>query len=330
MIDQLVSLSQFEQAQSGAVRDGFGQALHELGKSHWNVAALCADLGDSLKMTRFREAYPERFIEVGVAEQNLVGVAAGLGKEGFIPFAASYAAFSPGRTHDQIRVSVCYSNRNVKIVGGHAGLTTGPDGATHQALEDIAMMRVLPNMTVLVPSDEVSAHALTKLSAEYFGPVYLRLSRVTSPTLLQESSLRWGEAVRLKAGTMGTLVGSGMLLARTVRLAYDLQEKLGWDLEVLTFPFVKPLDETALDWLAQRGLGVMVIEEHQKSGGLGSALAEALSERGGISMKLLGVDDTFGRSGEASALLDHYGFSQQALFSQAQTFFAAQKRVAQA
>lgn len=321
MTENFVSREQLLAAKSGSVRDGFGQALESLGKSSWNVVALCADLSDSLKMKGFREKYPERFFEVGVAEQNMIGIAAGLAKEGFVPFAASYAAFSPGRTHDQIRVSVCYSGRNVKIVGGHAGLTVGPDGATHQALEDIAMMRVLPGMSVLVPSDEVSAQRLTTLAAEHVGPTYLRLSRVPSSTLLQPKALEWGQAIRLKTGTMGTLVGSGMLLDRTLALAYELQEKLGWDLEVLTFPFVKPLDSEAVQGLSERGKGVMVIEEHQRAGGVGSALAEALVEIGPVPMKLCGVENTFGQSGEANELLDAYGFSASALFEKAQRFF---------
>jgi transketolase len=321
MTNNLITQQEFLVAKKGSTRDGYGKALLSLGKSAWNVVAVSADLSDSLKMKGFREAYPDRFFEVGVAEQNMVGVAAGLAHEGFIPFAASYAVFSPGRTHDQIRVSVCYSKRNVKIVGGHAGLTVGADGATHQALEDIALMRVLPNMSVLVASDEVCAARLTELAAKHVGPTYLRLSRIENSTLLSPKSIQWGQAVRLKEGTMGTLVGGGMLLDRTLALAYELQEKLGWDLEVLTFPFVKPLDTEAIGWLAQRGKGVMVIEEHQKAGGVGSALAEALVETRPVPMKLCGVEDTFGESGEAFELLDKYGFSSTDLFEKAQKFF---------
>lgn len=326
MTENLVTQKQLVEATLGSTRGGFGEALVALGKSTWNVVALSADLSDSLKMSAFREKYPDRFFEMGVAEQNMIGVAAGLAKEGFIPFAASYAAFSPGRTHDQIRVSVSYSGRNVKIVGGHAGLSVGPDGATHQALEDIALMRVLPGMTVIVPSDEISAVRVTALSAQHTGAVYLRLSRMNSPTLLSPKSIQWGQAVRLKAGTMGTLVGSGVLLDRTLALAYELEEKLGWDMEVLTFPFVKPLDSDALTWLSKRGLGVMVIEEHQKAGGVGSALAEALVELGPVPMKLCGVEDTFGQSGEASELLDAYGFSASTLFEKAEKFFGSLSR----
>jgi transketolase len=321
MIENHISRQDLDAAKVGSTRAGFGKALTSLGKSTWNVVALCADLSDSLKMTAFREAYSDRFFEVGVAEQNMIGIAAGLAKEGFIPFAASYAVFSPGRTHDQIRVSVCYSDRNVKIVGGHAGLTVGPDGATHQALEDIALMRVLPKISVLVASDEISGARLTELAAKHDGPVYIRLSRVESPTLLAPKSLQWGQAVRLKTGSMGTIVVSGVLLDRALSLAFELKEKKGWDLEVLAFPFIKPLDPDAIKWLAGRGLGVMVIEEHQKAGGLGSALAEALVELEPVPMKLVGVEDTFGESGEAAELLDKYGFSAADLYAKAVKFF---------
>ena len=292
-----------------SIRDGFGQALLDLGADNERIVAVGADLRDSLRMQAFAKAYPERYFEVGVAEQNLVGVAAGLAKEDLIAFAGSYAAFSPGRTHDQIRVSVCYSNRKVVVVGGHAGLSVGPDGATHQALEDIAMMRVLPNMTVVVPSDYQSAYDLTVAAAHSPGPVYLRLSRVNSKTLPVSQPYQIGRAQVLRNGTNLTIIACGLMVDRALELAYTLEEQFQLSVRVLNMPSIKPLDTEALQAAAIETENIVTIEEHQAAGGLGGAVAEWLSQHYPTPLKIIGVQDRFGHSGQAAELLDAYGFS---------------------
>lgn len=294
---------------SQAIRDGFGQALLDIGRERPEVVVVGADLQNSLRLTDFARAFPERYFEVGVAEQNLVGVAAGLAKEGCVAFAGSYAAFSPGRTHDQIRVSVCYSHRSVVIVGGHAGLSVGPDGATHQALEDIALMRVLPGMKVVVPSDYQSAYDLTIEAAQAQSPVYLRLSRVASRTLPVSKPYTLGQANTLYPGNDVTLISCGIMVDRALELAYTLQEQFGVSARVLNMTSVKPLDEEALERAARETQHIVTIEEHQVAGGLGSAVAEWLSQHYPVPLKIIGVQDRFGHSGQAAELLDAYGFS---------------------
>lgn len=319
MVEYEISRQQFENAPTGSIRDGFGEGLLELGKSHWNVVALSADLGGSVRMTDFQTQYPDRFFEVGVAEQNLMGVAAGLAKEGLIPFAGSFAAFSPGRNYDQIRVSVCYSNRNVKIVGSHGGISVGPDGATHQMCEDVAMMRALPNMHVYVPSDQAAARAITKLAATYDHPVYIRLSRASNKTLLNEKVVRLQEMIRLKRGTDVTLVSNGLLMERTMALAWSLEDA-GISAEVLCAHSVKPLEAAALVDCAAATKHVVTIEEHQIYGGLGSAVAEVLSQQLPTPLQIIGIEDTFGESGEADDLLDKYGFAVATLHERVEHF----------
>lgn len=316
----MISLEQFEQAELRGIRDGFGQGLLELGQEDSFIAAVCADLRESIRMSAFADAFPERFFEVGVAEQNLVGVASGLAKEGFTVFAGSYAAFSPGRTHDQIRVSVCYANRNVKIVGGHAGITVGPDGATHQALEDIAMMRVLPNMTVVVPHDFESARILTRQVAALPTPAYLRLSRISTCSLPGADEIQLGKVQVLREGFDLTVIACGVMVDRALRLAFDLEEQ-GISVEVLNLHTIKPLDVEGVLRSAQKTGKVMTLEEHQQAGGLGSAVAEVLiQQEKPVPMHILGIQDTFGESGEAEELLDAYGFSRERLREQALQF----------
>ncbi len=316
----MISLEQFEQAELRGIRDGFGQGLLELGQEDSFIAAVCADLRESIRMSAFADAFPERFFEVGVAEQNLVGVASGLAKEGFTVFAGSYAAFSPGRTHDQIRVSVCYANRNVKIVGGHAGITVGPDGATHQALEDIAMMRVLPNMTVVVPHDFESARILTRQVAALPTPAYLRLSRISTCSLPGADEIQLGKVQVLREGFDLTVIACGVMVDRALRLAFDLEEQ-GISVEVLNLHTIKPLDVGGVLRSAQKTGKVMTLEEHQQAGGLGSAVAEVLiQQEKPVPMHILGIQDTFGESGEAEELLDAYGFSRERLREQALQF----------
>jgi transketolase len=301
------------------IRDGFGTGLLELGAQRSHVVALSADLAESIRMSLFAEMYPARFFEIGVAEQNLVGVAAGLAAEGFIAFAGSFAAFSPGRTFDQVRVSVCYSNRNVKIVGAHAGITVGEDGATHQMLEDLALMRVLPNMRVLIPADYPSAVRLTHSAAEVPGPTYLRLSRYSVPDILPEK-YELDSPVVIRPGSAVAIVFAGILGERTQELARLIQAETGMTPAVVALLQLKPLNQaTWLSFLSQYK-AVITVEEHQVSGGVGSTLAEMLSEHSPRPLLPIGVHDTFGESGSADDLLDAYGFAPQAMWNRVREF----------
>lgn len=304
---------------NASIRDGFGQALLELGHERSDVVALCADLRESVRMHHFAEAFPERFFEAGVAEQNLVGMAAGFAKEGFVAFAGSFAAFSPGRTFDQIRVNICLSRLSVVIVGGHAGLTVGEDGATHQMLEDLALMRVLPNMRVLIPADFSSAVALTKSAAQHPGPTYLRLSRASGPDILPPHA-EPDTPLRLQVGQKVTLISVGILTPRVLELAKLLEENFGIRPQVLVLLQLKPLNIGA--WIAalQPTQAVIVVEEHQEMGGAGSAIAEVLGRYAPRPLEIIGVSDRFGRSGPAEELLDAYGFSPPALLERVREF----------
>lgn len=306
----MISLEQFESAEMKGIRDGFGQGLLELGQEDAMIAATCADLRESIRMQSFADAFPDRFFEVGVAEQNLIGISSGLAKEGFTVFAGSYAAFSPGHTHSQIRVSVCYANRNVKIVGGHPGLTVGPGGATHQSLEDIAMMRVLPNMTVVVPSDYETARVLTRQIAALPSPAYLRSSRVKTKSLAVAEDVQLGKALKLREGFDLTILACGVMVDRALQLAFDLEQQ-AVSVEVLNIHTIKPLDNEAILASAAKTGKVLTIEEHQQAGGLGSAVAELLIQQPRpIPMRIVAVQDTFGESGEADELLEKYGFER--------------------
>lgn len=294
-------------------RNGFGEALAELGEENKNIVGLCADLTESTRMHLFRDKFPERFVEVGVAEQNLMGVAAGMALEGKIPFAASYAVFSPGRNWDQIRVSVCYSQTNVKIVGGHAGLSVGPDGATHQALEDIAITRVLPNMTVVVPCDYIEAQKATRAIAEHIGPSYIRLSRAGFPSFTTEdTSFTLGKAEVFREGTDITVIACGVMVYEALQAA-EMATQEGISVEVINSHTIKPLDEETIVESAQKTGKVITVEEHQTTGGLGSAVAEVLSEKHPVTIKRIGMPDKFGESGEPEELLAHYGLSAQSI-----------------
>lgn len=300
-----------DQSTDKPTRDGYGEALLKLGKKNKNVVVVSADLGESMRTQAFAKAYPDRFIEVGVAEQNLVGVSAGLALSGKIPFATSYAVFSPGRSWDQLRVSVCYSKANVKIVGGHTGLTVGEDGATHQALEDIAITRVLPNLVVLVPCDFIEAEKATLAAAEYIGPVYLRLTREKSPTLTSpETPFKIGKAHILRAGSDITLIGCGPILGEALKAAEELA-KAGISAEVINNSSIKPLDEMTLLTSIKKTLAVVTVEEHQVAGGLGSAVAELTSIHQPVPIEMIGMNDQFGESGTPAELWEKYHFTAQ-------------------
>lgn len=303
-----------------ATRDGFGQALLELGVKNQDVVVLTADLAESTRAEAFGQKWPERFVEVGVAEQNLVGVAAGLAVSGKIPFATSYSVFSPGRSWDQIRVSVCYNQANVKIVGSHAGLTVGPDGATHQALEDIAMTRVLPHLTVLVPADAEEARQATLAAAAHQGPVYLRLGREPVPAVTKpDSKFYIGKARVMRAGKDVTVVTCGTMVSVALEAARQFATENGPQLEVLNLHTIKPLDiDTIAKSLHKTGI-LLTLEEHQVAGGLGSAVLEGLVAKGihlPAKIKMMGMNDQFGQSGTAAELLEKYGLHPTAVKKQ--------------
>ncbi len=288
-----------------AIRDGFGQGLLELGKNNNKVVALTADLKESTRVEAFANAFPERFFDVGVSEQNLAGVAAGFALGGKIPFMASYAVFSPGRNWDQIRVSICYSNLNVKIIGAHAGLTVGPDGATHQALEDIAITRVLPNMSVVVPADSVEAKKAVQAIAEVNGPVYLRLGRAKQPVVTTlKTPFEFGKAVRLIDGDDVTVVACGVMVSAAIEAAKTLDGKVS--VGVINLHTIKPIDRRTIVEAAKQSGAIVTAEEHQLAGGMSSAVAEVLGDEYPVPMERVGVADHFGESGEPNQLLELY------------------------
>lgn len=294
-------------------RNGFGEGMLRLGEKNKDVVALCADLTESTRLTAFKQKFPERFIEMGVSEQNMVAVAAGMALMGKIPFIASFAVFSPGRNWEQIRTTVCYNDVPVKIVGAHAGITVGPDGATHQALEDVALMRVLPNMTVLVPCDAIETRKATIAAAEHKGPVYLRFAREKSPVFTTEQTpFEIGTAEVFRDGSDVTLVGCGPVLYQAL-VAAKMLEKEGVSAHVLNCHTIKPIDRKALI-KASRATGAFVtVEEHQITGGLGSAVMEAIAESWPVPVRRIGVQDRFGESGTAEALLEKHGITAKAI-----------------
>jgi len=290
------------------LRAGFGAGLLEAGKNK-KVWALSADLTESNRMDAFRDKYPGRFVELGVAEQNMIGVAAGLAHIGKIVFTASFAVFSPGRSWDQIRVSACYSNLDVKIYGGHAGLTVGKDGATHQALEDVAIMRCLPNMTVIVPCDAEEMRRATLAAVQHKGPVYLRGGRPKIPVITDtKTPFAIGKANVFRKGKDVTIVACGLLVGRALEAAQELYMN-GIDAEVINCHTIKPLDVQTIVRSVQKTGAVVSAEEHQINGGLGSAVAEALSEHHPIPLVRVGVQDSFGESGGWEELLVKHGLT---------------------
>jgi len=294
---------------SEPIRKGFGRGLLEAGKRDENVVAACADLTDSTQMSLFKAEFPKRFVEIGVAEQNLVTVGAGLAAMGKIPFVSSYAAFSPGRNWEQIRTTICLNDRPVKIVGSHAGLYTGKDGATHQMLEDITLMRVLPNMVVIAPCDGVEAEKATLAMAVDKRPNYLRLAREPTPIFTtSQTPFEIGKAYVFALGSDVTVIATGTMTYQAMVAAEKLF-KDGIDVEVVHVPTIKPLDaETILKSVRKTGC-VVTVEEAQIIGGLGGAIAELLSEECPVPLKRLGMRDHFGESGEPDELLEHFGLT---------------------
>ena len=294
-------------------RSGFGQGLLEAGQADDNVVGLCADLTGSLKMNAFQNAFPDRFFQVGIAEANMMGVAAGMTIGGKIPFTGTFANFSTGRVYDQIRQSIAYSEKNVKICASHAGLTLGEDGATHQILEDIGMMKMLPNMTVIVPADYEQTRQATLAIAKHHGPVYLRFGRPKVPVFIQpEAPFEIGKIQRIIAGSDVTIAACGHLVWEAVQAALELHKE-GISAEVLNVHTVKPLDETTLVESAQRTGAVVVAEEHQRLGGLGCSVAQCLASHHPTKMAFVAVEDQFGESGTPAQLMAKYGLDTKTI-----------------
>jgi transketolase len=296
-------------------RNGYGDALLQLGKEDPKTLVLCADLTESTRSDKFAKAFPERFIEVGVAEQNLVGTACGLALEGFTAWTASYATFNPGRSWDQIRVSGCYNNVNLKIAGCHAGISVGPDGATHQALEDIATMRVLPNMTVVVPCDYHETFKATLAVGKAKGPGYVRLGRSATPVMTtKQTPFKIGKAYTMKDGYDVALIGAGSVLHDALMAAEEL-EKEGISVRVVNCHTIKPIDRGAIKKAAQECGAVVTVEEHQINGGVGSAIMEVIAEEYPVPVERVGMPDTFGESGEPRELIEKYGMDAKAMIA---------------
>ena len=290
-------------------RKGFGKGLLEAGKRNENVVALCADLTDSTQISLFRDEFPERFVEIGVAEQNLATVGSGLAAMGKIPFVSSYAAFSPGRNWEQIKTTIALNDMPVKIVGAHAGLYTGADGATHQMLEDIAMMRVMPNMVVVVPADALEAEKATLALAEDKRPAYIRLAREATPVLTTDKTpFKIGKAYVYTEGADITVISTGTMTYQAM-VAAEMLFRDGIDIEVIHCPTIKPLDAVTILKSVHKTRAVITVEEAQINGGLGGAVAELLGEECPVPMKRLGVRDVYGESGKPEELFHKHGLT---------------------
>lgn len=307
------------------IRKGFGKGLLEAGKRWENVVAACADLTDSTQMSLFAEAFPERYIEIGVAEQNLVTVGSGLAAMGKVPFVSSYAAFSPGRNWEQIRTTICLNDRPVKVVGSHAGVSVGPDGATHQMLEDLALMRVLPNMVVIAPCDSVEAEKATLAMAVDKRPNYLRLAREATPVFTtHKTPFEIGKAYVFAEGADISLITTGTMTYQALA-AVDLLYKDGIEAEVIHVPTIKPLDGAAILKSVRKTGAVVTAEEGQIAGGLGGAITELLAEEYPVPVKRLGMQDRFGESGAPDELLAHFGLDAKHIRLAAHDVLARQK-----
>ena len=307
LVPNILDLKSIEQKPT---RDGYGIGLIELGKKNPNVVVLCADLIESTRSEAFARAYPERFVEMGVAEQNMASVAAGLAAVGKIPFISSYAMFSPGRNWEQVRTTICYNERHVIVAGAHTGVSVGPDGATHQAIEDIALVRVIPNMTVVVPCDALEAKKATIVSADLHGPVYLRFAREKTPVFTTNGTpFEVGKAEILWQSDGKpdvAIIGCGPLVHNAILAASEL-EKEGIGVVVVNNHTIKPMDDRTIIKVAKDAGAVVTVEEHQVQGGMGSAVAEVLAKNHPVPIEFIGVQNRFGESGSPSELLEHFG-----------------------
>jgi transketolase len=303
------------------IRKGFGDGLLIAGEKNKNVVGLCADLTESTKMNLFAEKFPERFVEIGVAEQNLASVASGMAAMGKIPFISSYAMFSPGRNWEHIRTTICYNDRAGIIAGSHAGVSVGPDGGTHQAIEDIALTRVIPNMIVISPCDHIEARKATIAAAELGKPVYIRLAREKTPVITtDETPFKVGKAEIYYGEENGKadvgIVATGALLHRALKAAESLN-KDGISAKVLNISTIKPIDRESIISLAKTTRSIVTVEEHQIIGGLGSAVSEVISSNLPVPIEFIGVQDKFGQSGKQDELIEHYGMGESHIISAA-------------
>lgn len=305
-----------------ATRDAYGETLAALGEENENIVVLDADLSGSTKTSLFAKKFPERFFNMGIAEANMIGTAAGLAAAGKIPFASTFAIFAVGRAWEQVRQSVAYPKANVKIVATHSGVTVGEDGGSHQSVEDIAIMRAVPNMTVIVPADGIETALAVRAAAEFNGPVYVRLGRGKVPTIFTDSyRFAIGKGVQLRAGADLTFIGTGLMTAQAL-LAADILQKEGISARVLHIATVKPLDEELIIAAARETGAVVTAEEHSIIGGLGGAVAELLSERCPVLMKRVGIKDRFGLSGKGDELLKYFGLMPENLVDAAKELLA--------
>jgi len=297
------------------IRKGYGEGLLFAGEADKNVVALCADLTESTQTHLFAKKFPERFVEIGVAEQNLASVASGMAAMGKIPFITSYAMFSPGRNWEQIRTTICYNDQPVKIAGSHAGISVGPDGGTHQAIEDLAITRVIPRMVVISPCDSIEAKKATIAAAKTNTPVYIRLGREKTPVITTEQTpFEIGKAEIFKETEKpdAVIIATGALLYKALIVARDL-EKTGLFVNVVNLHTIKPLDEKTIIDQAKKAGAVVTVEEHQIRGGMGSAVAECLAKHHPVPIEFVGVDDQFGQSGKMEELIEHYGMGVEAI-----------------
>jgi len=288
-------------------RNGYGEGLIEAGKRDKNVVVLCADLTDSTRSGMFKEVFPERFIEVGIAEQNMMGVAAGLALSGKIPFVSTYAVFCPGVNWSQLRVSVCQSDANVKLTGAHAGVSVGPDGMSHQALEDIAITRCLPGLVVLAPCDAIETKKATIAAAKWKGPVYLRFAReATSVFTTEKTPFKIGRAEIFRQGKDATIIACGPLVYNSL-IAAERLNKQGIDVRVINNHTIKPMDTKTIIKAAKETRAIVTVEEHQVMGGMGSAVAEVLAKNFPVPIEMVGVQDRWGESGQPDELIEYFG-----------------------
>ncbi len=297
------------------IRKGYGEGLLAAGEADENVVALCADLTESTQTLLFAKKFPERFVQIGVAEQNLASTASGMAAMGKIPFITSYAMFSPGRNWEQIRTTICYNNQPVKIAGSHAGISVGPDGGTHQAIEDMAITRVIPRMVVISPCDSVEAKKATIAAAKTDTPVYIRLAREKTPVMTTaETPFEIGKAQIFweTENPQATIISTGALTHKALVAARNLEAE-GIQVNVLNLTTIKPLDEEALVTQAKKAGAIVTVEEHQIRGGMGSAIAECLAKHQPVPIEFIGVDDHFGQSGKTDELLEHYGMDTDSI-----------------
>ena len=291
-----------------ATRESYGKMITELGREHEEIIVLDADLAEATKTAIFKKEFPERHIDCGIAEANMIGVAAGLATTGMVPFASSFAMFATGRAYEQIRNSIGYPHLNVKICASHAGITVGEDGATHQCNEDIALMRTIPGMTVIVPSDDIETKAAVRAAYEYVGPVYIRTGRFAVPVINTDPdyTCKMGKAIRLRDGSDVTIIACGLTVSSALEAA-EILEKDGIHAEVINIHTIKPIDKDIIIEAAKKTGRIVTAEEHSVIGGLGSAVCDVTAEYAPVPVHKIGINDTFGESGPAAGLLEKYG-----------------------